>query len=172
MTDPDLGAGNFLDHALAHNPHRSVPFVFSHHLDHRGQVVLKGHSLEDLARLRDRYARWYWANGVRAGDPVGVVIAEGLPPIIHFLALSALGAIPALVNDAMRPDIMVRYLDHVGVVGIVADDTTRLSLAYRWVRPPGRASWRSPPRSRPATPTRPSPRRSTPTATPPTTSSR
>jgi acyl-coenzyme A synthetase/AMP-(fatty) acid ligase len=129
--DPDLGAGNFLDKAVAANPHRSVPFAFSHHLDHRGQVVLKGHSLEDLVRLRDRYARWYWANGVRAGEPVGVVTAEGLPPLIHFFALSALGAIPALVNDAMAPDIMVRYLDRVGVVGVVADDTTRLSMAYR-----------------------------------------
>jgi acyl-coenzyme A synthetase/AMP-(fatty) acid ligase len=131
MTDPDLGAGNFLDRAVAANPHRDVPFVFSHHLDHQGHVVLKGHSLEDLVRLRDRNAAWYWANGVRPGDPVGVVSAEGLPPLIHFLALSALGAVPALVNDAMRPDIMVRYLDHVGVVGVVADDTTRLSLAYR-----------------------------------------
>jgi acyl-coenzyme A synthetase/AMP-(fatty) acid ligase len=129
--DPDLGAGNFLDKAYAANPHRAVPFAFSHHLDHRGEVVLKGHSLEDLVRLRDRYARWYWANGVRPGEPVGVVIAEGLPPLLHFLALSALGAIPALVNDAMAPDIMVRYLERVGVVGVVADDPTRLTIAWR-----------------------------------------
>ncbi|HEY3014657.1 MAG TPA: class I adenylate-forming enzyme family protein [Nocardioides sp.] len=131
MADPGLGAGNFLDHALAHNPNRAVPYAYSHHLDHRGDVVLRGHSLEDLARLRDRYAKWYAANGVRAGEPVGVVTAEGLDPLIHFLALSALGAIPALVNDAMRPDIMARYLDHVGVVGVVADDTTLLAQAYR-----------------------------------------
>ena len=129
--DPELGAGNFLDKAYAANPHRGVPFAFSHHLDHRGEVVLKGHSLEDLVRLRDRYARWYWANGVRPGEPVGVVIAEGLPPLLHFLALSALGAIPALVNDAMAPDIMVRYLEKVGVVGVVADDPTRLTIAWR-----------------------------------------
>lgn len=132
MTEPDLGAGNFLDHALAANPNRDVPFVFSHDLDHRGQVVLRGHSLVDLAAIRERYAKWYWANGVRAGEPVAVVIAEGLPPLLHFLALNSIGAVPTLVNDAMRPDIMVRYLDHVGVVGIVADDTTRLASAYRF----------------------------------------
>jgi acyl-CoA synthetase (AMP-forming)/AMP-acid ligase II len=131
MTASDLGAGNFLDHAVAANPNRAVPFAFSHHLDHTGVVVLKGHSLDDLARLRDLYAGWYWSNGVRPGEPVGVVAAEGLTPLLHFLALSALGAIPALVNDAMRPDIMVRYLDHVGVVGVVADDPTRLAMAYR-----------------------------------------
>jgi len=131
MTEPSLGAGNFLDHALAANPNRAVPYAFSHHLDHRGEVVLRGHSLVDLAAIRERYAKWYWANGVRPGEPVAVVIAEGLPPLLHFLALNSIGAIPTLVNDAMRPDIMVRYLDNVGVVGIVADDTTRLASAYR-----------------------------------------
>lgn len=131
MTEPGLGAGNFLDHAAEHNPNRAVPFVFSHHADHRGEVVLRGHSLLDLVDLRDRYAKWYWANGVRAGEPVGIVVAEGLEPLLHYLALTSIGAIPAMINDAMRPDVMVRYLDHVGVVGIIADDTTRLASAYR-----------------------------------------
>ncbi|MFD7640857.1 class I adenylate-forming enzyme family protein [Kitasatospora sp. NPDC059795] len=131
MSDPTLGAGNFLDRAVEANPHRAVPFAFSHRLDHRGQVALRGHSLLDLVALRDRYAAWYHANGVRPGEPVGVVIAEGLEPLLHFFALTALGAIPALVNDAMRHDVMVRYLSHVGVVGVVADDTTRLASAYR-----------------------------------------
>jgi acyl-coenzyme A synthetase/AMP-(fatty) acid ligase len=131
MTEPDLGAGNFLDYAVAHNPNRAVPFAFSHSLDHRDEVVLKGHSLEDLVRLRDRYARWYAANGVRPGEPVGIVVAEGLEPLIHYLALSALGAIPAMINDAMRPDVMIRFLTYVGVVGVVADDTTRLASSYR-----------------------------------------
>ncbi|GAA2357846.1 hypothetical protein Cme02nite_33700 [Catellatospora methionotrophica] len=131
MTEPRLGAGNFLDYAAAMNPHRDVPYAFTHHTDHRGAVVLRGHSLRDLVALRDQYAKWYHANGVRPGEPVGVVVAEGLAPIVHFMALNALGAIPALVNDAMRIDVMVRYLNHVGVVGVVADDTTRLLSAYR-----------------------------------------
>jgi acyl-coenzyme A synthetase/AMP-(fatty) acid ligase len=131
MTEPDLGAGNFLDYALAVNPNRAVPYLYSHHTDHRGEVVVRGHSLVDLAAIRDRYAKWYWATGVRPGEPVAIVVAEGMEPLIHFLALSALGAIPVMVNDALRPDLMVRYLNHVGVVGIVADDTTRLAAAYR-----------------------------------------
>lgn len=131
MTEPTLGAGNFLDHAIAVNPNRAVPYAYSHHTDHRGAVVLRGHSLLDLAALRDRYAKWYWANGVRPGEPVGIVVGEGLEPVLHFLALSALGAVPALINDAMRHDVLVRYLNHVGVVGVVADDPTRLTAAYR-----------------------------------------
>ncbi|HZM83456.1 MAG TPA: class I adenylate-forming enzyme family protein [Candidatus Limnocylindrales bacterium] len=131
MTEPGLGAGNFLQYAADTNPNRTVPFIFSHHTDHRGGVVLRGHSLVDLAELRDRYAKWYHANGVRPGEPVGIVVAEGLEPLLHFLALNALGAIPALVNDAMRLDVMIRYLNYVGVVGVVADDTTWLASAYR-----------------------------------------
>ena len=131
MVEPELGAGNFLEYAIKHNPNRNVPFVFSHTTDHRGDVVLRGHSLVDLGALRDRYAKWYWANGVRAGEPVGIVVGEGLEPLIHYLALTALGAIPAVINDAMPADVMVRYLNHVGVVGIIADDTTRLKAAYR-----------------------------------------
>lgn len=131
MTEPDLGAGNFLQYALEANPNRDVPYAYSHHLDHRGEVVLRGHSLVDLAALRDRYAKWYLSNGVAPGEPVGVVVAEGMEPLLHFFALTAIGAIPALINDAMRPDVMIRYLNHVGVVGVVADDTTRIASAYR-----------------------------------------
>jgi len=131
MTEPDLGAGNFLEYAIAANPNRTVPCFFSHAEDHLGRVTLRGHSLLDLAELRDRYAMWYHANGVRPGEPVGVVVAEGIEPLLHFLALTALGAIPTMVNDAMRLDVMVRYLNYVGVVGVVADDTTRLASAYR-----------------------------------------
>jgi acyl-coenzyme A synthetase/AMP-(fatty) acid ligase len=131
MSEPGLGAGNFLDYAVAHNPNRAAPFCYTHGLDHRGEVVLRGHSLEDLVAIRDRYAKWYWANGVRPGEPVGYVVAEGFEPLVHYLALNALGAIPVPVNDAMRTDVMVHYLDFVGVVGVVADDTTWLAAAYR-----------------------------------------
>ncbi|HEY9370016.1 class I adenylate-forming enzyme family protein [Streptomyces sp.] len=131
MTDPTLGAGNFLQKALDANPNNAVPFAFSHTTDHRGEVVLRGHSLRDLAALRDRYARWYRANGVETGEPVAVYVGEGLEPLLHFLALTALGAVPALINNAMPERTAIRYIDHVGAVGLVADDPTRLVAAYR-----------------------------------------
>jgi acyl-coenzyme A synthetase/AMP-(fatty) acid ligase len=131
MTEPRLGAGNFLEYAAKYNPHNATPFIYSHTVDHKGGVVLNGHSLLDLIEIRDRYAKWYWSNGVRAGEPVGIIVAEGLEPLLHYLALTALGAIPTLINDAMRADVMERYLSYVGVTGVVADDTTRLAAAYR-----------------------------------------
>ncbi len=133
MEEPTLGAGSFLDHALALNPNRDEPFVYKHFTDQRGNVVLKGHSLVDLAAIRDQYARWYWANGVRPGEPVGVLVAEGIEPLFHYLALTSLGAVPAMVNDAMPPASAKRYLDHVGVVGLVCDDPTALVAVYRGI---------------------------------------
>ena len=135
MEEPTLGAGSFLDHALALNPNREEPFVYKHFTDQRGNVVLKGHSLVDLAAIRDQYARWYWANGVRPGEPVGVLVAEGIEPLFHYLALTSLGAVPAMVNDAMPPASAKRYLDHVGVVGLVCDDPTALVAGVPRERP-------------------------------------
>ncbi|WP_175482771.1 class I adenylate-forming enzyme family protein [Actinokineospora iranica] len=131
MTEPDLGAGNFLDYALAANPNRAVPYAFTHRTDQRGHIVIKGHSLQDLAATRDRYAKWYWSNGIRPGDPVAVFVGEGLEPLLHFLALTALGAVPAMINDAMATTVAIRYLDHIGAEGLVADDPTRLVAGFR-----------------------------------------
>jgi acyl-coenzyme A synthetase/AMP-(fatty) acid ligase len=131
MTEPDLGAGNFLQYALDANPNNTVPYAFRHGLDHKGDVAMTGYSLVDLAAIRERMAKWYWANGVRPGEPVGIVVTEGMEPLLHYFALTSIGAIPAMINDAMPPDIMIAYLNYVGVVGVVADDTTRIASAYR-----------------------------------------
>lgn len=130
MTEPGLGAGNFLQYALDNNPHLDAPLVYDHHTDERGHVTLRGYSLRELGAVRDRFAHWYRSNGVRPGEPVALYIAEGLQPILHFLALTALGAIPALVNDAMPVTTARRYLDHVGVVGVVADDPRPIAATY------------------------------------------
>lgn len=129
VDEPGIGAGTFLRHALAHNPNPDVPFVYRQDVDEHGQVRLHGHSLNDLGAIRDRYASWYWANGVRPGDPVGVYVAEGLEPLLQFLGLTALGAIPAMINNNMPAETMSRYVAHIGVVGLVTDDPAALRRA-------------------------------------------
>ncbi|WP_433722729.1 class I adenylate-forming enzyme family protein [Nocardia sp. CA-129566] len=122
LDEPGIGAGAFLQYALAHNPNAEVPFLYEHDLDHDGEVRLIGHSLRDLETIRDRCAAWYHAHDVRAGEIVGVHLSDGINPFLQFLALTALGAIPALINSAMPPDTLRAYLDHVGVVALVSDD--------------------------------------------------
>jgi acyl-CoA synthetase (AMP-forming)/AMP-acid ligase II len=127
VNEPALGAGTFLQYALRYNQNRDSPVLYSHHIDERGQVALHGHSLHDLATIRDRYARWYWANGVRPGQPVGVYVEEGLEPFFQYLGLTALGAIPAMINDTMPLPIVRRYLEHIGAVGLVTENMETVS---------------------------------------------
>lgn len=129
LEEPGLGAGTFLRYALEYNPHPDVPFVHRQDIDEQGVVRLSGHSLRDLAAIRDTYARWYWANGVRPGDPVGVYVSEGLEPFLQFLGLTALGAIPAMMNNNMPLEIVPRYLAHLGAVGVVTDDVAAVRAA-------------------------------------------
>ncbi|MER7078687.1 Acyl-CoA synthetase (AMP-forming)/AMP-acid ligase II [Saccharopolyspora kobensis] len=131
MADPTLGAGSFLQRAIEVNPNRAVQFAYTHRTNHRGEVEVRGYSLLDLQAIRDRYASWYWANGVRPGDPVAVYVSEGLEPLLHFLALTALGAVPAMINDAMPTGTAIRYLDHIAAEGLVADDPTKLTAGFR-----------------------------------------
>jgi acyl-coenzyme A synthetase/AMP-(fatty) acid ligase len=131
MDDPELGAGSFLDHALRANPNRDQPFLYRHRTRANGDVELIGYSLVDVAARRDQYARWYHANGVVPHDVIGIYVGEGVEPLFHYLALSALGAIPAMINDAMAPAAAKRYLIHIGAIGLVCDDPTALAAAFR-----------------------------------------
>ena len=131
VEEPGLGTGNFLDWAARLNPNGSVPFIFRHRLDSHGRVDLKGYSLDDLVALRERYARWYHANGVRKGDVVGVYVSEGVDPMLQCLAVSALGAICGLINNAMPLAAACSYLENVGAVGLVCDDPTGFKAAFR-----------------------------------------
>ncbi|MEV4949568.1 class I adenylate-forming enzyme family protein [Streptomyces sp. NPDC053755] len=137
LADPALGVGSFLDHARAVSPAPSAPFLLAQRAGGAGGGAagdpgppgLRGEeddgeverlSLDRLAEIRDAYASWYHQAGVRKGDPVGVYAGEGVDAFLHFLALSSLGAIAALVNGRMRPEVAADYLGRVGAVGVVA----------------------------------------------------
>ncbi|MFF8608449.1 class I adenylate-forming enzyme family protein [Streptomyces sp. NPDC015346] len=137
LADPALGVGSFLDHARAVSPAPSAPFLLAQRAGgpgaggggaagdpggggEEGEEELERLSLDRLTELRDAYASWYHRAGVTKGDPVGVYAGEGVDAFLHFLALSSLGAIAALVNGRMRPEVAADYLGRVGVVGVVA----------------------------------------------------
>jgi acyl-coenzyme A synthetase/AMP-(fatty) acid ligase len=119
--EPALGCGNYLFRAAATSPAPDTPLVF---LD-RPLMTAAGPVTElSLSALRDhveRVAAGYHARGVSARDPVGIYLTEGVGPMIHYFALTSLGAIAVEVNGAMRPEIAVRFLARVGVTGLVTD---------------------------------------------------
>jgi acyl-coenzyme A synthetase/AMP-(fatty) acid ligase len=130
LADRELGFGNFLDRVRRVTRTTDRPFLYAQRR-HADGFVIEPFSVEDLARVRDAYSAWYHHQGVRKGDPVGVWVDEGIDSFLHFLALSALGAIPALVNGRMPTDIAEKYLRRVRAVGLVATGSRLAGLAER-----------------------------------------
>ncbi|MBM7773202.1 acyl-coenzyme A synthetase/AMP-(fatty) acid ligase [Actinokineospora baliensis] len=120
LADGELGVGNFLDKARAVSPDPAAPFLFAQRITDRGSAV-EPLSLDRITEIRDALAAWYHGHRVRKGNPVAVYLGEGVDPFLHFLALSSLGAVAALVNGRMDPAIAAAYTARIGAVGVVAD---------------------------------------------------
>ncbi|MDC0713626.1 class I adenylate-forming enzyme family protein [Stigmatella sp. ncwal1] len=120
--DPVLGAGNFLDWALKASPAPQAPILsLERELETFTGEKFRELSLEQLARLAHLYARLYKKLGVRAADPVFVYLDDGVEYLIHYLALTHLGAIGVLTNGNMDPRIAAVHARNVGVAGIFTD---------------------------------------------------
>ena len=127
--DTTLGSGNFLDRCLAVNPACDVAFLF---LDAPvtlpcGQTY-RGFSLNTLDLARRSLARWYISLGVKRNDIVAVMVAEGISPFLHYLALTSLGATGSLMNPAMPIDAAAAYIQKHGFTRLVVDDSLSRAL--------------------------------------------
>lgn len=117
-----LGCGNFLHVAAAVSPHADQRHFF---LDRPVRLftgeTFDGLSLKELRHAVDTYATFYYGIGVRAKDPIAIYVGEGIENLIHFLALNAIGAIPAIVNGNMPAETAAKWMDKVGAVGLYSD---------------------------------------------------
>lgn len=128
--EPKLGAGNFLQYAYATNPQREVPFIYPDRLIRTFQgEEYDRFSIASLKRITEAYAAWYLSQGVTRQDPVGVYMPEGIEYLIHYIALTSIGAIPILTNGAMAPDVAAGHFKRTGAVGIFTDPTRQQQLA-------------------------------------------
>jgi acyl-CoA synthetase (AMP-forming)/AMP-acid ligase II len=145
----EIGAGNFLDHALALSPNSDAAILFLEQ-PYRSPAAIASRkrktrqtslSLNQLKAERDFYASWYHRSGVKPKDPVAVYLDDGIEYLVHYLALTALGAIPVLTNGNLAPEIAALYFRKVGVVGLFVDESHKAALepylsttdAYRFV---------------------------------------
>jgi acyl-CoA synthetase (AMP-forming)/AMP-acid ligase II len=126
--DPGIGMGNFLWKTIEARSNEVRPIVSARPLETAWGERYDSFSLSDLARLAEQYARHYAGLGVRAYDPVGIYVDHGTKYLLHFLALTRLGAIPVLVNQHMNPATAERHMRRVGVVGVFADEPRRAAL--------------------------------------------
>ncbi|GLZ39784.1 class I adenylate-forming enzyme family protein [Actinokineospora sp. NBRC 105648] len=126
--DPDLGAGNVLTTLVALGADLDRPaFTFDTDVDGvPAWTALTVRRLDERVRARAAALR---ALGIGRRDPVAVTATSAADNILTFLALARLGAIPALINAKLAPEITALYVSRLGAVGVLADAARREALA-------------------------------------------
>ncbi|HEY1571653.1 MAG TPA: class I adenylate-forming enzyme family protein [Pseudonocardiaceae bacterium] len=79
-------------------------------------------------RVRARAATLH-ALGIGGRDPVAVCATRSADVVLTFLALVRLGAIPALLNAKVPPDLAAIYLSRLRAVALIADAERRTAFA-------------------------------------------
>jgi long-chain acyl-CoA synthetase len=126
--NPALGCGNFLRFAKEVSPFPGKQHVWMDRpFEAFDGTVHHGFSLDSLTAIVDAYASFYYGAGVRPKDVIGVYVDEGVANLIHYMALNAIGAIPAIVNGNMPVRIAAEWFQKVGALGLFTDET-RLAI--------------------------------------------
>ncbi|SCG35663.1 class I adenylate-forming enzyme family protein [Micromonospora humi] len=126
--DTDLGAGNVLARVLAHGADPDGPgLTFDTAVD--GRPAETPLTLGELDRMVSARAAWLHERGVKPRDPVAVWATAAADMVLSFLALTRLGAIPALMNGKLRPEIAAEYIRRLRAAGVLADAAHAAALA-------------------------------------------
>ncbi|MGN9810280.1 class I adenylate-forming enzyme family protein [Micromonospora sp. BQ11] len=126
--DELIGAGNVLSRVLAHGADPDgAGLTFDTAVDgHPAEHPLTRGQLDERVTAR---AAWLHERGVRPRDPVAVWATAAADMVLSYLALTRLGAIPALMNGRLRPEIAAEYVRRLRGVGVLADDAHVALLA-------------------------------------------
>jgi acyl-coenzyme A synthetase/AMP-(fatty) acid ligase len=128
--DPGLGAGNVLAKLAEHGAPQDQPVITF-------DVAVDGHpawaplTLGDLRGRVAARAAWLHDRGIGPRDPVAVYVTSSADCLLNFMALTWLGAIPALMNGNMPADIAVEYISRLRAVGVLIDAAHREMLGGR-----------------------------------------
>jgi 3-aminoavenalumate diazotase len=127
LGDPEVGAGNVLQKLIEHGAGPDGPGITF-------DVDVDGHPAWEpltLGKLRERVAAraaWLHERGVRPRDPVAVYVTSSADCLLSFMALTWLGAIPALMNGALPDAIAAGYIRRLRGTGVIADAAHREAL--------------------------------------------
>ncbi|HEX3648116.1 MAG TPA: class I adenylate-forming enzyme family protein [Pseudonocardiaceae bacterium] len=127
--DETLGAGNVLTRMVELGIGLDQP-TLTFDTDVDGVIpAWRALTLRELdERVRARAAALH-ALGIGRRDPVAVCATASADVVLAFLALVRLGAIPALVNAKLPPDLAATYLTRLRAVALVADAERREALS-------------------------------------------
>ena len=128
--DLTVGGGNALEAAMRVSPDVHSPYLFAELSVRDACGVLRDQlSLTELAELVGAWSAWYAGRGVGPRDRVGVYFRDSADDLIHYLALSRLGAIAVLINGEMDPTVVLDYLRQTAPVGLQTDDVRLARIA-------------------------------------------
>ncbi|GIG59324.1 acyl-CoA synthetase [Longispora fulva] len=116
--DPDLGAGNTLETLIRYGVRPDEPTI-AFDTDVDGYPAGRLLTLGELDRAVAARAHWLHEAGVRPRDPVAVIAATAADNVLTFLALARLGAIAALVNARLTPEVAAGYIDRLGATALL-----------------------------------------------------
>jgi len=118
--DPALGAGNVLAKLREHGAAPEGPAVtFDVEVD--GRPAWTPLTLGELAERVAARAAWLHGRGIGPQDPVAVYVTSSADCLLSFMALTWLGAIPALMNGNMPADVAVEYIRRLRGVAVLTD---------------------------------------------------
>lgn len=126
--DPDLGAGNVLHKLIEHGAPPDGPGLA---FDTAVDEVPAWQPLT-LGRLHERVAAraaWLHARCIGPRDPVALYVSASADCFLNFMALTWLGAIPALMNSALPGDVAAEYIRRLRAVALIVDPAHRGLLA-------------------------------------------
>lgn len=119
-TDPEIGAGNVLAKLAEHGAAPDGPGI-TFDVDVDGNPAWAPLTLGLLRERVAARAAWLHGRGIRPRDPVAVYVTSSADCLLNFMAMTWLGAIPALMNGNMPADIAVEYIRRLNGVGVLAD---------------------------------------------------
>ncbi|HET7243933.1 MAG TPA: class I adenylate-forming enzyme family protein [Streptosporangiaceae bacterium] len=118
--DPELGAGNVLLRLAEHGADMDMPRVtFDTGFD--DIAAWTPLSLRTLTERVAARAEWFARHGIGRRDPVAVYVTSAADVVLNYLALTWLGAIPALMNGSMPREIAAEYIRRLRSVGVIID---------------------------------------------------
>ncbi|HEY3872235.1 MAG TPA: class I adenylate-forming enzyme family protein [Actinocrinis sp.] len=128
--DPDVGAGNVVPKLIEHGAPLDGPgLAFDTQVD--GLPARHGLTLGQLDERTAARAAWLSEHGVRPRDPVAVYVSTAADGLLAFMALARLGAIAALMNPHMPPDVAAEYIRRLRGTALLTDSAHRDALGGR-----------------------------------------
>jgi acyl-coenzyme A synthetase/AMP-(fatty) acid ligase len=126
--DPTVGAGSVLTSRIALGLGLDEPLLtFDTAVD--DHPAWQPFTLRELDRSVRARASALHALGVRRRDPVVIYASDAADHVLGFLALTRLGAIPALLNPNIEGERAARYIFRLGATGVLADPVHQAVLA-------------------------------------------